>query len=96
MLAAWASKSGLKGMEPDSNNSRSARRSCQSLALRLIKLYARLYSMQFRDPEEELAALKAAMSPSDVQRDGAKSPEKPADILDVILGRGYPSKAPNN
>jgi ABC-type oligopeptide transport system ATPase subunit len=51
-------------------------------------LYARLYSMQFRDPEEELAALRAAMSSPDAQNNGAKSLEKPAGLLDVILGRG--------
>ncbi len=49
-------------------------------------LYARLYSMQFRDPEEELATLHASMSSSD-QRIGAKTPEKPAGLLGVILGR---------
>ncbi len=48
-------------------------------------LYARLYSMQFRDPEEELAALRAAMSSNGHK---AKSPDKPAGILNVILGRG--------
>jgi subfamily B ATP-binding cassette protein MsbA len=49
-------------------------------------LYARLYSMQFRDPEEELAALQAA------RRNGSREeemiPEKPAGLLNVILGRG--------
>ena len=48
-------------------------------------LYARLYSMQFRDPEEELAAWKAAL------RNGAsraeKPPEKPAGLLGTLLGR---------
>ena len=47
-------------------------------------LYARLYSMQFRDPEEELAALRATMSSNGHK---AKSPDKPAGILNVILGR---------
>jgi subfamily B ATP-binding cassette protein MsbA len=50
-------------------------------------LYARLYSMQFRDPEEELAVLGATMSSSNGHHDGAKSPEKPTGILNVILGR---------
>jgi subfamily B ATP-binding cassette protein MsbA len=51
--------------------------------------YARLYSMQFRDPEEDLAALRAAMPPSrsNGQRDRARSPEKPTGILNSILGR---------
>jgi ABC-type nitrate/sulfonate/bicarbonate transport system ATPase subunit len=52
-------------------------------------LYARLYSMQFRDPEEELAALRATMSSSNSNghRDERKLPEKPTGILNVILGR---------
>ena len=51
-------------------------------------LYARLYSMQFRDPEEELAALRATMSSANSNGHKAKSPEKPTGILNVILGRG--------
>jgi ATP-binding cassette, subfamily B, bacterial MsbA len=50
-------------------------------------LYARLYSMQFRDPEEELVALRATMSSTNGNHNGAKAPEKPAGILNVILGR---------
>jgi subfamily B ATP-binding cassette protein MsbA len=49
-------------------------------------MYARLYSMQFRDPEEELAVWQNAL------RNGAlnekKTPEKPAGILNVLLGQG--------
>ncbi len=51
-------------------------------------LYARLYSMQFRDPEEELATLRATMSSANTHgHHKAESPEKPAGILNVILGR---------
>jgi ABC-type multidrug transport system ATPase subunit len=49
-------------------------------------MYARLYSMQFRDPEEELAALQAAL------QNGTHQEEKPAGqsagLLNAILGRG--------
>ena len=57
--------------------------------MELNGLYARLYSMQFRDPEEELAALRATMSSSNSNghRDNTKSAEKPAGILNAILGR---------
>ena len=48
-------------------------------------LYARLYSMQFRDPEEELAALQAAFRNDSRNKD--KRPEQPASLLNVILGR---------
>jgi ATP-binding cassette, subfamily B, bacterial MsbA len=51
-------------------------------------LYARLYSMQFRDPEEELAALHAAMESPENSADETKPFEKPAGILSAILGRG--------
>jgi hypothetical protein len=54
--------------------------------MELNGLYARLYSMQFRDPEEELVALRATMSSAD-QHNGAKAQEKPAGFLNVILGR---------
>ncbi len=49
-------------------------------------MYARLYSMQFRDPEEELAALQAALHNGGHQE--RKPPEKSAGLLNVILGRG--------
>ena len=48
-------------------------------------MYARLYSMQFRDPEEELAALQAALHNNGHQE--GKPPEKSAGLLNVILGR---------
>jgi len=48
-------------------------------------MYARLYSMQFRDPEEELAALQAALHNNGYQE--GKPPEKSAGLLNVILGR---------
>ena len=50
-------------------------------------LYARLYSMQFRDPEEELAVLRATMTNSNGNHNGAQKPEKSAGILNVLLGR---------
>ncbi len=49
-------------------------------------MYARLYSMQFRDPEEELAALQAARRNGSHNKE--KIPEKPSGLLNVILGRG--------
>jgi ATP-binding cassette, subfamily B, bacterial MsbA len=49
-------------------------------------IYARLYSMQFRDPEEELAALQAAL------HNNSHREQKPigqsAGLLNTILGRG--------
>jgi subfamily B ATP-binding cassette protein MsbA len=52
-------------------------------------LYARLYSMQFRDPEEELAALQATMSSHpNGHHSKTESSEKTTGILNVILGRG--------
>ena len=58
--------------------------------MELNGLYARLYSMQFRDPEEELATLRSTVSPSNSNghHDGTKTSEKPTGLLDVILGRG--------
>jgi subfamily B ATP-binding cassette protein MsbA len=52
-------------------------------------LYARLYSMQFRDPEEELAALRESMptAKSNGQHAETASREKPAGILNALLGR---------
>ena len=49
-------------------------------------LYARLYSVQFRDPEEELGGLPASIS-SKGHNNGTKPAERPAGILNVILGR---------
>jgi subfamily B ATP-binding cassette protein MsbA len=48
-------------------------------------LYARLYSMQFRDPEEELAAWKAAQE--NASSLAKKPPEKPSGIFGTLLGR---------
>ena len=53
--------------------------------MELNGMYARLYSMQFRDPEEELAALQAALHNNGHQE--GKPPEKSAGLLNVILGR---------
>ena len=54
--------------------------------MELNGMYARLYSMQFRDPEEELAALQVARRNG--SHDKERIPEKPAGLLNVILGRG--------
>ena len=56
--------------------------------MRLNGMYARLYSMQFRDPEEELAALRAALSSSNPNGRNGKKPEQAGGLLDVILKRG--------
>ena len=52
-------------------------------------LYARLYSMQFRNPEEELADLQAALrlATGDPDHDGKPAGQQ-AGLLDVILRRG--------
>jgi len=53
--------------------------------MELNGLYARLYSMQFRNPEEELAVLLEA------QHNGAnhdqKQPDRPVGLLDMLRGR---------
>ena len=49
-------------------------------------LYARLYSMQFRHPDEELSILYAGV-PSNGAKDDEKQPEKSAGLLGMILGR---------
>ncbi len=48
-------------------------------------LYARLYSMQFRDPEEELAALKSTLHTGVQSQE--KAPVKPSGLLGTLLGR---------
>ena len=50
-------------------------------------LYARLYSMQFRDPEEELATLRATLANSNGNHQGEKATENATGILNAILGR---------
>lgn len=47
-------------------------------------MYARLYSMQFRDPEEELAGLLAKMR--DTQPEEAAQPEKTGGLLGMLRG----------
>jgi subfamily B ATP-binding cassette protein MsbA len=47
-------------------------------------LYARLYTMQFRNPEDELTAL---LPPNDIGRNGGEPVEKQAGFLDIIMGR---------
>ena len=49
-------------------------------------LYARLYSMQFRNPEEELAALLEKARAEGIGEESL--PEKPGGILDLLRGRG--------
>ena len=48
-------------------------------------LYARLYSMQFRNPEEELAALLAKARAEGKEE---REVEKAGGILDLLRGRG--------
>ena len=55
--------------------------------MELNGLYARLYSMQFRDPEEEVMASRATMSSANGNHNRAKALEKPSGILNVILGQ---------
>ncbi len=47
-------------------------------------LYAHLYTMQFRNPEDELAAL---LPPNDTRRNGGEPAEKQTGFLDLIMGR---------
>jgi hypothetical protein len=47
-------------------------------------LYARLYSMQFRDPEEEVAGLRAR--PRDTQPEERSQPEQRVGLLGVLRG----------
>jgi len=49
-------------------------------------LYARLYSMQFRDPEEELSALKAKVSLPENRYEEEKAPKRPTGLLSTIFG----------
>jgi subfamily B ATP-binding cassette protein MsbA len=50
-------------------------------------LYARLYSMQFRDPEEELEALRAHLQASARQRGEVQQPQPSSGILGVLSSR---------
>ncbi|HVN53634.1 MAG TPA: ABC transporter ATP-binding protein [Anaerolineaceae bacterium] len=54
--------------------------------MQLNGLYARLYSMQFRDPEEELAALRAALQTS--QSNGKNATEKRGTFLERLRPGG--------
>jgi len=45
------------------------------------------FLMQFRDPEDELAAIRSALLPSDDQRSEDNPPEKQTGLLDVVLAR---------
>jgi subfamily B ATP-binding cassette protein MsbA len=49
-------------------------------------LYARLYSMQFRHPDEDMAALYATLPPNGLHS-AEKPPERSTGLLNVILGR---------
>ena len=49
-------------------------------------LYARLYSMQFRNPEEELAAL-LAQARAEGRVNKGNLPEPPGGLLDLLRGR---------
>jgi subfamily B ATP-binding cassette protein MsbA len=50
--------------------------------MQLNGMYARLYSMQFRDPEEELAGLLAKLN--DGQHPGVSQPEKRPGLMDML------------
>jgi ATP-binding cassette, subfamily B, bacterial MsbA len=54
--------------------------------MELNGLYARLYSMQFRNPEEELAALLAKARSEQVPE--GSQPEKRGGLMDLLRGRG--------
>jgi subfamily B ATP-binding cassette protein MsbA len=51
-------------------------------------LYARLYSMQFRNPEEELAGLLARARSEHEQPIELELPEKSGSLLDLLKMRG--------
>jgi subfamily B ATP-binding cassette protein MsbA len=53
--------------------------------MELNGMYARLYSMQFRDPEEDLAALQSALHNGNHRQE--KSPEQRPGLLDALLRR---------
>ena len=53
--------------------------------MELNGLYARLYSRQFRNPEEELAALKHAVP--EVEAQASRPVEKPSGLFNLLLGR---------
>ena len=48
-------------------------------------LYARLYAMQFRDPEAELAALAAARAQEEREKPKREEPQ-PAGLLGSLRG----------
>ena len=49
-------------------------------------LYARLYAMQFRDPEEELVGLLAKLNHNSHQPEGETHPQKRTGLLEMIQG----------
>jgi subfamily B ATP-binding cassette protein MsbA len=53
--------------------------------MELNGMYARLYSMQFRDPEEDLAALRSALHNGNHGQE--KSPEQRPGLLNALLRR---------
>jgi ABC-type multidrug transport system ATPase subunit len=55
--------------------------------MRLNGMYARLYAMQFRDPEEELAGLLAKLNNDGRAKEEAR-PEKRPGLLDVLPWSG--------
>lgn len=54
--------------------------------MELNGLYAKLYSMQFRDPEEELSTLKAKESVSQSRYEEEKAQKRPTGLLSTIFG----------
>ena len=56
--------------------------------MQLNGLYARLYAMQFRNPEEELSQLHLPVSqPQEEGQTGQLAPERTSGIFNLILGR---------
>ena len=55
--------------------------------MELNGLYARLYSRQFRNPEEELAALLPARPKANADAEAPRPVEKQGGLLNLLLGR---------
>ncbi len=54
--------------------------------MELNGMYARLYSMQFRDPQEELVGLLAKLNHNSHQPEGETHPQKRTGLLEMIQG----------
>ena len=56
--------------------------------MQLNGMYARLYSMQFRDPEEELAGLLAKLNDGQHQAQEVSQPEKRSGLMNILPWNG--------